>query len=42
MGQTLSEPITQKETSKIENEFLKVGTSCMQGWRISNVFFYFC
>lgn len=35
MGQTLSEPITQKETSKLENEFLKVGSSCMQGWRIN-------
>ena len=35
MGQTLSEPITQKETSRCENEFLKVGASCMQGWRIS-------
>jgi len=35
MGQTLSEPVTQKETSHCENEFLKVGTSCMQGWRIN-------
>lgn len=35
MGQTLSEPITQKQTSKCENEFLKVGSSCMQGWRIN-------
>lgn len=35
MGQTLSEPITQKETSKCENDFLKVGASCMQGWRIN-------
>ena len=35
MGQTLSEPITQKETSKCENDFLKVGASSMQGWRIS-------
>lgn len=35
MGQTLSEPITQKETTKCENEFLKVGASCMQGWRIN-------
>jgi len=35
MGQTLSEPITQKETSRCENEFLKVGASCMQGWRIN-------
>ncbi len=37
MGQTLSEPITHKETSKCENEFLKVGASCMQGWRISKI-----
>lgn len=35
MGQTLSEPITQKDTTKCENEFLKVGASCMQGWRIN-------
>lgn len=41
MGQTLSEPVTQKETSHCENEFLKVGTSCMQGWRISLFYFRF-
>ncbi|CAF0799821.1 unnamed protein product [Brachionus calyciflorus] len=35
MGQTLSEPVTQKETSRCENEFVKVGASCMQGWRIN-------
>lgn len=35
MGQTLSEPITQKETSACENELFKVGASCMQGWRIN-------
>ena len=35
MGQTLSEPITSKDTSNCENEFFKVGSSCMQGWRIS-------
>lgn len=35
MGQTLSEPITSKDTSNCENEFLKVGSSCMQGWRIN-------
>ncbi len=40
MGQTLSEPITHKETSKCENEFLKVGASCMQGWRISKINFF--
>ncbi len=43
MGQTLSEPITSKDTSNCENEYLKVGSSCMQGWRISNRFccYYF-
>ena len=41
MGQTLSEPVTQKETSHCENVFLKVGTSCMQGWRISLFYFRF-
>lgn len=35
MGQTLSEPITTKETDKLENDLLKVGSSCMQGWRIN-------
>ena len=35
MGQTLSEPVTQKETTICQNENLKVGASCMQGWRIS-------
>lgn len=35
MGQTLSEPVTVKETSSCHNDFLKVGASCMQGWRIS-------
>ncbi|RXG71562.1 putative protein phosphatase 2C T23F11.1 [Armadillidium vulgare] len=35
MGQTLSEPVTQKETSKCKNNRLVVGSSCMQGWRIN-------
>lgn len=35
MGQTLSEPVTQKETTICQNENLKVGASCMQGWRIN-------
>ncbi|XP_077983812.1 putative protein phosphatase 2C T23F11.1 [Glandiceps talaboti] len=35
MGQTLSEPVTTKETAKESNQFLKVGSSCMQGWRIN-------
>ena len=35
MGQTLSEPVTTKETSSYSNENMKVGTSAMQGWRIN-------
>ncbi|XP_022091548.1 probable protein phosphatase 2C T23F11.1 [Acanthaster planci] len=35
MGQTLSEPVTAKETSACENHMFKVGASCMQGWRIN-------
>ena len=35
MGQTLSEPITAKESSSLQNSFMKVGSSSMQGWRIS-------
>lgn len=35
MGQTLSEPVTAKETSCCENNLYKVGSSCMQGWRIN-------
>lgn len=35
MGQTLSEPVTSKETSCCENGTYKVGSSCMQGWRIN-------
>ncbi|KAI8761701.1 protein phosphatase 2C T23F11.1 isoform X1 [Biomphalaria glabrata] len=35
MGQTLSEPVTTKFSSKHENSFVKVGSSCMQGWRIN-------
>ncbi|XP_002127931.4 putative protein phosphatase 2C T23F11.1 [Ciona intestinalis] len=35
MGQTLSEPVTKKETSSDENHTLKIGASCMQGWRIN-------
>lgn len=35
MGQTLSEPVTAKETSSCGNEYVKVGASCMQGWRIN-------
>ncbi|XP_020619835.1 probable protein phosphatase 2C T23F11.1 [Orbicella faveolata] len=35
MGQTLSEPVTTKETSSCSNKLYKVGSSCMQGWRIN-------
>ncbi|MFH4973923.1 hypothetical protein AB6A40_000632 [Gnathostoma spinigerum] len=35
MGQTLSEPVTTKETASCANSFYKVGSSCMQGWRIN-------
>ncbi|XP_064637013.1 probable protein phosphatase 2C T23F11.1 [Lineus longissimus] len=35
MGQTLSEPVTAKETSSCSNDFCKVGSSCMQGWRMN-------
>ena len=35
MGQTLSEPVTTKETSNCQNHFVKVGSSCMQGWRVN-------
>ena len=35
MGQTLSEPVTTKSTSTCQNSFVKIGSSCMQGWRIS-------
>jgi len=35
MGQTLSEPITAKESTSLQNQNVKVGSSCMQGWRVS-------
>jgi len=35
MGQTLSEPITAKQSSSLQNKCVKVGSSSMQGWRIS-------
>ena len=35
MGQTLSEPITAKQSSSLQNKSVKVGSSSMQGWRIS-------
>uniref|UniRef100_A0A915DPW0 protein-serine/threonine phosphatase n=1 Tax=Ditylenchus dipsaci TaxID=166011 RepID=A0A915DPW0_9BILA len=35
MGQTLGEPITTKETASCADNRYKVGSSCMQGWRIN-------
>ncbi|CAI5445497.1 unnamed protein product [Caenorhabditis angaria] len=35
MGQTLSEPVTNKESASCANENYLVGSSCMQGWRIN-------
>lgn len=35
MGQTLSEPVTDKESACCQNEYMKVGSSSMQGWRIN-------
>lgn len=35
MGQTLSEPITSKESAALQDSRVKVGSSSMQGWRIS-------
>ncbi|CAG9819555.1 unnamed protein product [Phaedon cochleariae] len=35
MGQTLSEPVTVKGTSCCENTLFRVGSSCMQGWRVN-------
>lgn len=35
MGQTLSEPVTEKESARCQNQLYRVGSSCMQGWRIN-------
>jgi len=35
MGQTLSEPVTVKESGSVQNSVYKVGSSCMQGWRVT-------
>ncbi|CAG7721120.1 unnamed protein product [Allacma fusca] len=35
MGQTLSEPVTAKESNSVQNSMFKVGSSCMQGWRVT-------
>uniref|UniRef100_A0A0K0CTH2 protein-serine/threonine phosphatase n=1 Tax=Angiostrongylus cantonensis TaxID=6313 RepID=A0A0K0CTH2_ANGCA len=37
MGQTLSEPVTTKESASCVNELFTVGSSCMQGWRITDM-----
>ncbi|KAH8349613.1 hypothetical protein KR084_002736 [Drosophila pseudotakahashii] len=34
MGQTLSEPVTTKDSACCGNAAYRVGSSCMQGWRI--------
>ncbi|XP_044727590.1 probable protein phosphatase 2C T23F11.1 isoform X2 [Chrysoperla carnea] len=34
MGQTLTEPITSKESACVQNSEYRVGSSCMQGWRV--------
>jgi len=34
MGQTLSEPVTTKDTACCANASYRVGSSCMQGWRV--------
>ncbi|XP_041970031.1 probable protein phosphatase 2C T23F11.1 isoform X1 [Aricia agestis] len=35
MGQTLSEPVTDKQSSTVQDSRYLVGSSCMQGWRVS-------
>lgn len=35
MGQTLAEPVTEKESECCQNNQFKVGSSCMQGWRVN-------
>lgn len=35
MGQTLSEPITDKSTNEGNDKRVMYGASCMQGWRTS-------
>lgn len=42
MGQTLSEPITDKETTKGGDAHLIYGMSCMQGWRLSMFLLFIC
>ena len=35
MGQMLSEPVTHKETHSLWSDAYRVGSSCMQGWRVT-------
>ncbi|CAH1958063.1 unnamed protein product [Acanthoscelides obtectus] len=35
MGQTLSEPVTTRDTACCQDKKFKVGSSCMQGWRVN-------
>ncbi|XP_021207737.1 probable protein phosphatase 2C T23F11.1 isoform X1 [Bombyx mori] len=35
MGQTLSEPVTEKQSATCQDSRFLVGSSCMQGWRVS-------
>lgn len=44
MGQTLSEPITEKTSTHGSNKKYFYGCSHMQGWRLSKLifFFFFC
>ena len=43
MGQSLSEPKTEKKTDRFENSLFSVGSSCMQGWRLgTGIYIYIC
>jgi hypothetical protein len=33
------EPVTSKDSQKVENHLYSVGSSSMQGWRISKLYF---
>lgn len=35
MGQTLSEPVTAKKSAFLGNDSVCIGSSSMQGWRIT-------
>ena len=41
MGLALSEPLTDKTSTSCENHSFAVGSSAMQGWRISIFFQYY-